>query len=198
MAAADLLASVCSSSTATAGLFDVKLLKEHHHLLLEHAGKIWSFWLMSGSGRVECACCCATVWTLRCLEAGGFVGSVRVREQHVRVRSVRDWAVCAHVVLWAAALCACTLIAWVTLGWVTLVGMRDAGACIGRVGAGRRFSRRGAQRHLGAFGGVKVVFSHHLMTPRELWDAQSPARRPHRLVLRSRCEVELDTRRGGR
>ena len=106
---------------------------------------------------MECACCCATMWTLRCLEAGGFVGSVRVREQHVRVRSVRDWAVCAHVVLWAAALCACTLIAWVTLGWVTLVGMRDAGACIGRVGAGRRFSRRRAQRHLGAFGDIKVT-----------------------------------------
>jgi hypothetical protein len=142
LAAADLLASVCSSSTATAGLFDVKLLKEHHHLLLEHAGKIWSFWRMSSSGRVDCACCCATVWTLRCLEAGGFVGSVRVREQHVRVCSVRDWAVCAHVVLWAAALCACTLIAWVPLGWAALVGMRDAGAWIGRVGAGRRFSRR--------------------------------------------------------
>ena len=48
-AAADLLSMACSSSTATAGLFDVKLLKEHHHLLLEHAGKIWSFWQMSGS-----------------------------------------------------------------------------------------------------------------------------------------------------
>ena len=154
----DLLESVRWSSVTVAGLFDVKLLKEHHHLLLEHAGKIWSFWLMSGSGRVECACCCATVWTLRCLEAGGFVGSVRVREQHVRVRSVRDWAVCAHVVLWAAALCVCTLIAWVTLGWVALVGMRDAGACIGRVGAGRRFSRRRAQRHLGQFCCPKVVF----------------------------------------
>ena len=34
--------------------------------------------------------------------------------------------------------------------------------------------------------------SHHRMTPCELWDAQSPARRPHRLVLRFRCEVELD------
>mmetsp|Transcript_33877 Transcript_33877/g.84846 ORF Transcript_33877/g.84846 Transcript_33877/m.84846 type:complete len:125 (+) Transcript_33877:89-463(+) len=76
------------------------------------------------------------MWTLRCLEAGGFVGSVRVREQHVRVRSVRDWAVCAHVVLWAAALCACTLIAWVPLGWAALVGMRDAGAWIGRAWSG--------------------------------------------------------------
>ena len=40
--------------------------------------------------------------------------------------------------------------------------------------------------------------SHHRMVPCELWDAQTPARRPHRLVLRFRCEVELDARRGGR
>ena len=158
LAAADLLASACSSSTATAGLFSMKLLKKIHHLQLENAGKFWSFLQEPSRGRVGSACCGAKVWTLRCLEAGGFVGSVRVREQHVRVRSVRGWAVCAHFVLWAAALWACTLIAWVTLGWVTLVGMQDAGACIGRVGAGRRFSRRGAQRHLGAFGGIKVVF----------------------------------------
>ena len=38
--------------------------------------------------------------------------------------------------------------------------------------------------------------SHHRMTPFELWDAQTPARRPHRLVLRFRCEVELDARHG--
>ena len=38
--------------------------------------------------------------------------------------------------------------------------------------------------------------SHHRMTPCELWDAQTPARRPHRLVLRFRCEVELDARHG--
>ena len=48
-ASADLLSMACLSSTATAGLFDMKLLKEHHHLLFEHAGKIWSFWQMSGS-----------------------------------------------------------------------------------------------------------------------------------------------------
>ena len=36
------------------------------------------------------------------------------------------------------------------------------------------------------------------MVPCELWDAQTPTRRPHRLVLRFRCEVELDARRGGR
>ena len=40
--------------------------------------------------------------------------------------------------------------------------------------------------------------SHHRMSPCELWDAQTPARRPHRLVLRFRCEVELDARHGGR
>ena len=40
--------------------------------------------------------------------------------------------------------------------------------------------------------------SHHRMVPCELWDAQTPGRRPHRLVLRFRCEVELDARRGGR
>ena len=39
---------------------------------------------------------------------------------------------------------------------------------------------------------------HHHMVPCELWDAQTPARRPHRRVRRFRCEVELDTRRGGR
>ena len=37
--------------------------------------------------------------------------------------------------------------------------------------------------------------SHHRTTPCGLWDAQSPARHPHRLVLRFRCEVELDARR---
>ena len=111
-----------------AGLFGVKLLKKHHHLQLEHAGKTWSILRMSSSGRVDCACSCATVWTLSCLEAGGFVGSVRVREQHVRVRSVRDWAVCAHVVLWAAALCACALFAWVACMWAVLMGMRGTGA----------------------------------------------------------------------
>ena len=152
-----LLEPVLWSSVTVAGLFSMELLKKIYHLQLKNAGKFWSFLQEPSRGRVGSACCGATVWTLRCLEAGGFIGSVRVREQHVRVRSVRDWAVCAHFVLWAAALWACTLIAWVTLGWVTLVGMQDAGACIGRVGAGRRFSRRGAQRHLGAFGGIKVV-----------------------------------------
>ena len=142
----DLLASALRTSVAMAGLFSMELLKKIYHLQLKNAGKFWSFLQEPSRGRVGSACCGAKVWTLRCLEAGGFIGSVRVREQHVRVRSVRDWAVCAHIVLWAAALCACTLIAWVTLGWVTLVGMRDAGACIGRVGAGRRFSRRRAQR----------------------------------------------------
>ena len=39
---------------------------------------------------------------------------------------------------------------------------------------------------------------HHHMVPCELWDAQTPARRPHRRVRRFRCKVELDTRRGGR
>ena len=40
--------------------------------------------------------------------------------------------------------------------------------------------------------------SHHLMTPCEVCDAQSPARRPHRRVWSLRCELELDVRRGGR
>ena len=80
-------------------------------------------------GREGRACSCATVWTLSCLEAGGFVGSVRVREQHVRVRSVRDWAVCAHVVLWAAALCACALFAWVACMWAVLMGMHCREPC---------------------------------------------------------------------
>jgi hypothetical protein len=158
-----LLEPVLWSSVTVAGLFSMELLKKIYHLQLKNAGKFWSFLQEPSRGRVGSACCGATVWTLRCLEAGGFIGSVRVREQHVRVRSVRDWAVCAHFVLWAAALWACTLIAWVTLGWVTLVGMQDAGACIGRVGAGRRFSRRGAQRHLGAFGGIKVVPKGHIV-----------------------------------
>ena len=127
-AAVDLLASACSSSTATAGLFSMKLLKKIHHLQLENAGKFWSFLQEPSRGRVGSACCGATVWTLRCLEAGGFIGSVRVREQHVRVRSVRDWAVCAHVVLWAAALCACALFAWVACMWAVLMGMRGTGA----------------------------------------------------------------------
>ena len=39
---------------------------------------------------------------------------------------------------------------------------------------------------------------HHHMVPCELWDAQSPARRPHRRVWSLGCEVELHVRRGGR
>ena len=65
---------------------------------------------------------------------------------------------CAHVVLWAAELCACTLIAWVTLGWAALVGMQDAGAWIGRVGAGDHSAQRRALRHLGPLCSPKVVF----------------------------------------
>ena len=74
----------CCSSTATAGLFGMKLLKEHQHLQLEHAGKLWSFLREPSKGRVGCACCGATVWAFRRLEAGAFVGSVRAWEQHVR------------------------------------------------------------------------------------------------------------------
>ena len=40
--------------------------------------------------------------------------------------------------------------------------------------------------------------SHHRMVPCDLWDAQTPARRPHRRVWSLRCEVELHARRGGR
>ena len=36
---------------------------------------------------------------------------------------------------------------------------------------------------------------HHHMTPCELWDAQSPARRPHRLVRRFRCVLGESVRR---
>jgi hypothetical protein len=37
--------------------------------------------------------------------------------------------------------------------------------------------------------------SHHHMVPCELWDAQIPARRPHRRLRRFRYEVELEARR---
>ena len=40
--------------------------------------------------------------------------------------------------------------------------------------------------------------SHHRMTPCELCDAQTPARRPHRRVWSLGCELELHVRRGGR
>ena len=63
----------------------MKLLKEHQHLQLEHAGKLLSFLREPSRGRVGSACCGATVWALGCLEAGAFVGSVRAREQHVRM-----------------------------------------------------------------------------------------------------------------
>ena len=83
-ASADLLSMACLSSTATAGLFDMKLLKKHHHLQLEHAGKTWSVLREPSSGRVGSACCGATVWAFGCLETGAFAGSVRAWEQHVR------------------------------------------------------------------------------------------------------------------
>jgi hypothetical protein len=38
--------------------------------------------------------------------------------------------------------------------------------------------------------------SHHLLTPCELWGAQTPARRPHRLDLRFRCALGESARRG--
>ena len=63
--------------------YTLKLLKEHQHLQLEHAGKLWSFLREPSRGRVGCACCSATVWAFRRLEAGAFVGSVRAWEQHV-------------------------------------------------------------------------------------------------------------------
>ena len=75
----DLLEPVRWSSVTVAGLFSMKLLKKIHHLQLENAGKFWSFLREPSRGRVGSACCGATVWTLRCLEAGGFVGSEEVR-----------------------------------------------------------------------------------------------------------------------
>ena len=91
---------------------------------------------------MDCARRCAWVWTLRCCMTNAFTGLMLVQEP--RTHMWRDWdsVLCAHVVMWAAELCACALVAWVTLGWAALVGMRDAGAWIGLVGAGRRFSRR--------------------------------------------------------
>ena len=62
-------------------------------------------------------------------------------------------------------------------------------------------ARRGAHTGLDRFtstASAEVVgswigrLSHHHMIPCELWDAQSPARRPHRRVWSLRCEVELD------
>ena len=47
----DLLESVRWSSVTVAGLFGVKLLKKHHHLQLEHAGKTWSILRMSSRDR---------------------------------------------------------------------------------------------------------------------------------------------------
>ena len=74
----------CWSSTATAGLIDEKLHKKHHHLQLEHAGKLWSILREPSRGRVGSACCGATVRAFGWRETGAFVGSVRARERHVR------------------------------------------------------------------------------------------------------------------
>ena len=112
-AAADLLSMACSSSTATAGLFDMKLLKETQHLQLEHAGKLRSIPSEPRRGRVGSARCSATVWCVGRIEAGAFVVSVRAWEQHVCAWSARNWAVCAHGVLRAAMHCACALFACV-------------------------------------------------------------------------------------
>ena len=80
----DLLASARWSSVTVAGLFGVKLLKKHHLLQLEHAGKFWSILREPSRGRVGSACRGATVWAFGCLETGAFAGSVRARERHVR------------------------------------------------------------------------------------------------------------------
>ena len=101
-AAACLLAMACSSSMATAGLFDMKLLKEHQYLQLEHAGKIWSFPHETSRGRVGSACCGATLWCVGRFEAGAFVMSVRAWEQHVcaipeetRTLTKPEWQACS-------------------------------------------------------------------------------------------------------
>ena len=127
-AAADLLSMACSSSTATAGLFDMKLLKETQHLQLEHAGKLRSIPSEPSRGRVGSARCSATVWCVGRIEAGAFVVSVRAWEQHVRAWSARDWAVCAQVVLWTAVRCACALFACVACMWAVPMDMEGKGA----------------------------------------------------------------------
>ena len=127
-AADDLLSMACSSSTATAGLFDMKLLKETQHLQLEHAGKLRSIPSEPSRGRVGSARCSATVWCVGRIEAGAFVVSVRAWEQHVRTWSARDWAVCAQVVLWTAVRCACALFACVACMWAVLMDMEGTGA----------------------------------------------------------------------
>ena len=127
-AAADLLAMAFSSSTAMAGLFDMKLLKETQHLQLEHAGKLRSIPSEPSRGRVGSARCSATVWCVGRIEAGAFVVSVRAWEQHVRAWSARDWSVCAQVVLWAAVCCACALFACVACMWAVLMDMEGTGA----------------------------------------------------------------------
>ena len=127
-AAADLLSMACSSSTATAGLFDMKLLKETQHLQLEHAGKLRSIPSEPSRGRVGSARCSATVWCVGRIEAGAFVVSVRAWEQHVCAWSARNWAVCAHVVLWAAMHFACALFACVACMWAVLMNMQGTGA----------------------------------------------------------------------
>eukprot|EP00966_Prymnesium_polylepis_P274456 6341416-Prymnesium_polylepis.1 len=95
--------------------------------------------------------------------AGAFVGSVRLREQHVHVCNAWDCDVCAQVVLWAAVPCSCVLLAWVMLGWAALPGGRArciVGTRIARVGAGRRSglgAAQSAERLLGLLGCEKVV-----------------------------------------
>eukprot|EP00966_Prymnesium_polylepis_P317410 7333426-Prymnesium_polylepis.1 len=74
--------------------------------------------------------------------------------------------------------------------------MQDAGACIGRVGAGHRFSRRGAQRHLGAFGGIKVVFTCNSVQGRAAPRPRPAAAADRRSV--SSLAWDAATRRGAR
>ena len=154
MAAADLLASVCSSSTATAGLFDVKVLQYNQNLLLQCAGQSLCISWVPSTGRAGCTRRRAWVWVLRWCFVGAFIWSVIVQEHRTCLRSVRDCVVCARVVMWAAVLRSCALVAWVAFGSAALVGMRDAGARGGRAGAGGRMAQRRALRHLGHFGPV--------------------------------------------
>ena len=95
LAAADLLASVCSSSTATAGLFDVKVLKNNQNLLLQCAGQsLYILWVPS-TERVGCTHRRAWVWVLRWCFVGAFIWSVIVQEQRTRLWSAWDSVVCA-------------------------------------------------------------------------------------------------------
>ena len=89
--------SVLSSSTAEAGLFDMKVLKNKQDLLLQCAGQSLYILCVPSTGRAGCTHRRAWVWALHWCFVAACIRSVIVQDSRTCLRSARDSDRCAHV-----------------------------------------------------------------------------------------------------